>query len=136
LVQEVNMLSAEMLRLRRLQQMEALKPPVQPKPAERAKGEPSFAEVLESEMSAPDVRFSAHAVSRLLDREIVLSKGEIDRIRQGVGKAADKGAKESLVLMDDKAFVVSVENRTVITAITGESLKDNVFTKIDSAVIV
>ena len=136
MAKNVNMLSAEMLRLRQLQQAERLKPQPQPKPAETAPGKSTFAEVLQEKMAMPDVRFSAHAVSRLLDRNIVLSKGEIDRIRGAVGKAAEKGAKESLVLMGDKAFVVSIENRTVITAITGESLKDNVFTNIDSAVIV
>jgi len=53
-----------------------------------------------------------------------------------VSKAAAKGARESLILLDDKAFVVSVRNRTVITAVDGEHLKENVFTNIDSAVIV
>jgi flagellar operon protein len=53
-----------------------------------------------------------------------------------VDRAAAKGARESLVMMDDVALVVSVKNRTVITAVDRAHLKDNVFTNIDSAVIV
>ena len=57
-------------------------------------------------------------------------------LKDAVNKAEAKGAKESLILMDQLALVVSVKNRTVITAVDGASLKDNVFTNIDSAVIV
>ena len=61
----------------------------------------------------------------------------MQKLQQAVGKAAQKGARESLVLMQpDLAFVVSVRNRTVITAVDGDSMKENVFTNIDSAVIV
>ncbi|MBC8277753.1 MAG: flagellar protein [FCB group bacterium] len=126
-----------MLRLRQLQQSQAIKPiPSVASPGTSGQTESSFAQMLESKISAPDVKFSAHAVSRLIDRNISLNQNEIDRLRTGVSKADAKGAKESLVLMEDKAFVVSVKNRTVITAITGEGLKENVFTNIDSAVIV
>ena len=41
-----------------------------------------------------------------------------------------------ILMNNDLAFVVSVTNRTVITAMDGSSIKDNVFTNIDSAVIV
>jgi flagellar operon protein len=53
-----------------------------------------------------------------------------------VEKAAAKGAKESLVLVDEAALVVSIKNKTVITAVDKSALKDNVFTNIDSAIIV
>ena len=53
-----------------------------------------------------------------------------------MAKAAAKGARSSLLVMKDVALIVSVTNRTVITAVDGSSLKDNVFTNIDSAVIV
>ena len=48
---------------------------------------------------------------------------------------AAKGARESLIYMNDLAFVVSVKNRTVITAMDGPSAKENIFTNIDSAAI-
>ena len=51
-------------------------------------------------------------------------------------KAAAKGAKQSLFLLRDVAMVVSVTNRTVITAVDRSSLKDNLFTNIDSAAVI
>ena len=135
MAKEVGSLNSEMLRLRQLQTADALKT----KPSQTSDAgqtSPSFAEVLQDRISAPDVKFSAHAVSRLIDRNITLSKSEIDRIRTGVGQAAEKGSQESLVMLEDKAFLVSVKNRTVITAMTGSAVKNNVFTNIDSAVIV
>jgi len=81
------------------------------------------------------VKFSAHALGRLNARDITLSAGDIMRLASAVDKASAKGASDSLVLMDDKAFIVSIENRTVVTAMTGEAIKDNVFTNIDSTVI-
>ncbi|MBS1717938.1 MAG: hypothetical protein JSS72_09440 [Armatimonadetes bacterium] len=82
------------------------------------------------------LKLSGHAQTRLQSRNIELSKDEWDRVVGGVDKAAAKGAKESLVMLDQVALVVSVKNRTVITAVDKENLKDNVFTNIDSAVIV
>lgn len=82
------------------------------------------------------LRISGHAKTRLDSRNIELGKPEWERVLAGVDKAAAKGSKESLVLVDDVALVVSVKNRTVITAVDRANLKDNVFTNIDSAVVV
>ena len=82
------------------------------------------------------LKVSGHAQTRLQSRNIELGKDEWDRVLTGVDRAAEKGAKESLVLLDDIALVVSVRNRTVITAVDKAQLKENVFTNIDSAVIV
>jgi len=82
------------------------------------------------------LKFSAHAKERLSLRNISLSPEELARITDAVNKAAAKGARQSLLVMDHSAFVVSVTNRTVITALDGNSMKENVFTNIDSAVIV
>lgn len=83
------------------------------------------------------LKFSQHAKQRLQSRNIHLSEGEMAQLEQAVGKVSQKGARDSLILMQDKnvAFVVSVKNKTVITAMDGQSLKENVFTNIDSAVI-
>lgn len=89
-----------------------------------------------SSVSTEPLRFSAHAQARMKLRNISLSPEEINKLAQVVDKVAAKGAKESLVLMNDLALVVSVKNRTVITAVDGANLKENVFTNIDSAVIV
>ena len=84
---------------------------------------------------ADALRFSAHAQTRLQSRHIDLQAGHLKRLQSAVGRAANKGSKDALVLMDDMAFVVSVTNRTVVTVVDKDNLKQNVFTNIDSAVI-
>lgn len=79
---------------------------------------------------------SSHAQTRLQSRNIELEEGQWNRVKDGIDRAAAKGAKESLVMVDDVALVVSIKNRTVITAVDKANLKDNVFTNIDSAVVV
>jgi flagellar operon protein len=85
---------------------------------------------------ASALKFSAHAKERLSLRNINLSAQDVSRITDAVNKAAAKGAKQSLLVMDRLALIVSVTNRTVITALDGGNMKENVFTNIDSAVIV
>jgi flagellar operon protein len=100
----------------------------------RPQGVP-FDEVLKRSLDKDQLRYSAHAMARMKSREISLTPGEQSRLERAVEKAAAKGARESLIIMDDLALVVSIRNRTVITALNGESMKENVFTNIDSAVI-
>lgn len=99
-------------------------------PVDTTKG-PDFAAVLQDRL-----KVSGHAQTRLQSRNIDLSKDQWDRVVSGVDQAAAKGSKESLVMVDNAALVVSVKNRTVITAVDQAQLKNNVFTNIDSAVIV
>lgn len=94
----------------------------------------SFAELLGEEIG--QVKFSQHAAQRLKLRNLSFTPDDMAKLNQAVEKAASKGARESLVLMNDIALVVSVKNKTVITAMDGGSARDNVFTNIDSAVIV
>jgi flagellar operon protein len=105
---------------------------------------PSFADTLAQAGKAADagaapaaggLSFSKHALARVERRGIELDGGTLGRLSQGVQRAASKGSRDSLVLVDGTAFVVSVSNRTVITAVGSEHMKDNVFTNIDSAVI-
>ncbi|MBY0206131.1 flagellar biosynthesis protein [Paenibacillus polysaccharolyticus] len=97
-------------------------------------GTPSkpFAQVLEDNL----LKLSNHAAKRLEQRGIELKTEQMKQIGSALDKAAAKGAKESLILMQDMAFIVNVKNRTVVTAMDSESMKDNVFTQIDSAVII
>lgn len=81
------------------------------------------------------LKFSQHARQRLQSRNINLSDEDLRQLENAVEKAREKGACESLILMGDLALVVSVKNHTVITAVDGDSIKENVFTNIDSAVI-
>ncbi|MDP8207009.1 MAG: TIGR02530 family flagellar biosynthesis protein [Candidatus Electryonea clarkiae] len=80
-----------------------------------------------------DVTMSSHASKRLMQRGITLDRSDLQKIDSGLDVAEQKGAKESLFILRDLALVVSVENRTVITALQGENAKNNVFTNIDSA---
>ena len=81
------------------------------------------------------LKFSKHAQERLSARNITLNEADLSRLQQAVSKADEKGSQDSLVLLRDTAFIVSVKNRTVVTAVDAAASKDNVFTNIDSAVI-
>jgi flagellar operon protein len=91
-----------------------------------------FADVL---AKTDGVRFSGHAAQRLERRGINVDAPTLQRLDDGVRRAAGKGAREAVILVDQTAFVVSVANRTVITAVDQQHMKDHVFTNIDSAVI-
>jgi flagellar operon protein len=93
----------------------------------------SFQQVLQQEIAG--VKFSQHAQQRLKLRNIQMSAQEIQKINGGLEKVSRKGAKESLMVMGDLAMIVNVPNKTVITVMDGQSIKENVFTNIDSAII-
>ena len=82
------------------------------------------------------LKFSAHATARLQSRNISLSSEDVAKMNVMADKAAAKGAKNSLFIMRDVAMVVSIKNRTVITAVDSDSMKQNVFTNIDSAALI
>lgn len=96
----------------------------------------SFGDVLNKIREKDGVKFSKHAMDRLNSRKIELTDSEVNRINDGVGKAKSKGVREALIMMDNKVFIASVQNNTIITAVTEDQLKDNVFSNIDGAVIV
>ena len=98
--------------------------------------EMSFQEILKSK-SAEDagLRFSKHASVRLEQRGIQLTKGQMDRLSDGALKAGQKGIKDSLVIVDELAFIVNVPNHMVVTAMDSTDTDTNVFTNIDGAVI-
>lgn len=123
---------------------ERLLTPIQPlpgattsQPAARAARGAAFADVLSKAQSGATagVKFSAHAQTRIQSRQIPVTAEDLQRIEGAVQRAASKGSRDSLVLLDNAAYVVSVTNKTVITVVDRDSLKDNVFTNIDSAVI-
>jgi flagellar operon protein len=86
--------------------------------------------------SASKIKFSNHAVERMQTRGVRFSPEDLKKIESAVEKAAAKGSKDSLVLMNDTALIVSVKNNTVVTVVDKNSLKENVFTNIDSTVVV
>lgn len=116
--------------------------PVQPvgKPGQPTKrqptqpvGETPFSKVLDQTQG---VKFSQHAQDRLKARNITFSNDQLKQLEGAVNSVAQKGGKDSLVMMGDAALVVSVKNRTVVTAMDRSQMKGNVFTNIDSAVVV
>jgi flagellar operon protein len=124
-------------------------PSIIPGPAPRPAGTPvqipptagpSFRSVLEQQQQSTSVaqplKFSAHAMQRLQSRNIHLSSDDMARMNAMADKAAQKGAKQSLFMLRDVAMVVSIKNRTVITAVDGDSMRENVFTNIDSAAVI
>ena len=92
----------------------------------------SFREVLES-VKSNELVFSKHANERLLSRNIDLSEAQLERLQNGTRRAEEKGIRESLVMVDNLAFIVNVKNNTVITAVNEKD--DKVFTNIDGAVL-
>ena len=81
-------------------------------------------------------RFSAHAKARIEQRGVDLTADDLTRIDDAVDRMAAKGVRDALIYMSHGlAMVVSVKNRTVITALDDASAKENIFTNIDSAAI-
>lgn len=104
--------------------------PTGARPAAPAAGE-AFGQALDQ----AQLRFSNHAQKRLETRGITLNDDGLSRLAEAVDRAAQRGGKESLVLMDDLAFVVNVKNRLVVTAIDQQARGQGVFTQIDSVVL-
>lgn len=94
----------------------------------------SFRQILEEKQTQTgELRFSKHANERLASRNIQLSTEQRERLEGGVDRASQKGIRDSLVMVDNMAFIVNVTNRTVITAV-GDG-DDKIFTNIDGAII-
>ncbi|MCH5345073.1 MAG: flagellar protein [Acetatifactor sp.] len=97
----------------------------------------SFQEILaqKSKGETGSLRLSKHAANRLTDRGIELSIEQWQRLEGGARKAEQKGIKDSLVIVDDLAFIVNVPNQTIVTAMDSTQTDENVFTNINGAVI-
>lgn len=95
-----------------------------------------FANLLQKQMDQTGtVQFSAHAMRRVEERGLNVNMDSMQRLNSGVLQAEAKGSKNSLILVDQNAFVVNVPNRTVITALDKSQTEGNVFTNIDSVAI-
>lgn len=98
-----------------------------------------FQDILSQKTIKPEtheVKFSKHAASRLADRNIELTKEQVERLNLGMARAGAKGINDSLVIVDSLAFIVNVPNNTVITAMDQTDADENVYTNIDGAVII
>ena len=104
-----------------------------------APNQSGFAEELKKQLEAQSgsgVKFSKHAMERISERNIDLSEsGRLDRLNKAVELAGEKGSDDALVIIDSTAFLVSVRNNKVITTLTADDMRGNIFTNIDSTVI-
>jgi len=94
-----------------------------------------FKSILAEKLDSSELKFSSHAEKRLAMRGIELDETDLDELCRAVDLAESKGSRDALILHEKAAFVVSIKNRTVITAIDGDNLKERVVTNIDSAVL-
>ncbi|HOD54214.1 MAG TPA: TIGR02530 family flagellar biosynthesis protein [Candidatus Cloacimonadota bacterium] len=99
------------------------------------KRQQSFAEILNEQLKPKELSFSAHALNRLEQRNISLNESDKSRLEDAVSRISQKGGRDSLIMMDNVAYVVNIPNRTVVTAMDQNSIKENIFTQIDSAMI-
>ncbi len=82
------------------------------------------------------LKFSNHAMDRIRQRGLSFTKAEMTQLQDALSKAQSKGSKDSLIIMDDKALIVSVKDKTVVTVMGKDQLKENVFTNIDSTIMI
>ena len=99
--------------------------------------QPSFQTLLEERIREEStVAFSKHAMERVVERNVDVSPGKLERLNEGVRLAEEKGLRSPLILMDTTAFVVNVPNNKVVTVVNDGSLKGTVFTNIDGTVMI
>ena len=113
--------------------VEAAGTPAPASPRTAAGGE-SFDAVL-GRVDGTSIQFSRHALRRIEQRGLQMDEARMQRLEAAVGRAEGKGSRDSLILLDELALVVSVQNHTVVTAMDEGSRKEHVFTNIDSVVI-
>ena len=121
-------LSIEQLQEQYLKQQKKIQPV-------KTSGGFSFEEILQKQQTG-EIKFSKHAANRLNDRNFELTSEQLERLSDGTRKAGEKGIRESLVLVDELAFIVNTGSNTVITAMDQAETKENIFTNIDGAVII
>lgn len=101
-----------------------------------------FAKELQSQLAEnknteqTGVVFSKHALDRISERQIDLDSGNtLERLNKAVELAEEKGSNDALVMIDSNAFIVSIKNNKVITTLSADDMQGNIFTNIDSTVI-
>jgi len=97
------------------------------------KNDKTFSDLLD--IKSDELKFSNHANQRLDKRNINLGTNSLERLNTAIDKAISKGSKEALVLLDNAGFIVDAKSKTVVTAFDLNSMKDKVFTNIDTTVL-
>ena len=113
------------------------------KPLQKGEGkrqsnqDPSFTNFLEKEVQEDkNVRFSKHAQKRLEERKVSMDGDEYLKLKEGIDKLKEKGGKDSLIVTNEAAYIVDVDNEMVVTAFDKDDMSENVVTKIDSTLFI
>ena len=109
-------------------------------PQKNAKGQSTFGAMLQQQIDAKaqgtqTVNFSKHALERAEQRGIELTPNLMDRLASSVEKAQVKGATNILAFDDSRAFIINIPHGRVITTMSGDEMKENIFTNIDGSVL-
>lgn len=121
----------EQLNIQRLQSQ----PHLRPGQLKQSVPKQSFVEQLNNALAPQPLKVSKHATERLTERNITISEAEWAHVTDKVNEAKAKGIRDSLVLMDQAALIVSAKNSTVITAMDRKEAKDQLFTNIDGTIV-
>jgi flagellar operon protein len=81
------------------------------------------------------ITLSTHAMRRLQERNLVIDKEEYAKLQTAMDRLKLKGGQDSLVITGKAAYIVDVPKNTIVTAIDKDSIGENVFTKIDSTIL-
>lgn len=101
------------------------------------KGNSDFAKIFNKVLENNEkLTFSKHALQRINQRNIEISQKLISSINTAVERAKSKGIKDALILSNKTAFIVNIPSSTVVTAMSGSEMSDNIFTNIDGAVLI
>lgn len=95
-----------------------------------------FKNIIEKNSIDKELKISGHAAKRISERNIDLDGDEFIKLRSAVNKLKGKGSKDSLIITNKGAYIVDVNNEIVVTAMDKRSVLDNIFTKIDSTLII
>jgi flagellar operon protein len=91
---------------------------------------------VKNNLDKKDVEISQHAAKRLKERNVAMDGDEFFKLKEAISKLQKKGGQDSLVVTSKAAYIVDVPNRKIVTAIDKDNLEENVFTKIDSTMII
>jgi flagellar operon protein len=106
-----------------------------PRAAEIESGN-SFRELLNRRMEGErkELSFSKHADLRAKERNIAIETADLDRLSEACDRAAGKGVRDALIVMNDSAFIVNAGSKTIVTVVDKNEMKGNIFTNIEGAV--
>ena len=90
----------------------------------------------QAEPAQPGINFSKHAISRAEERGIEVTPALMEQLAGSVEKAQEKGAKNILAFNATQAFIINVPYGRVITTLSQDEMKENIFTNIDGAVLI